>query len=154
MAPKTTMKEEEKNTQPTPPAEKAETKPSEAKQTWLTGEIKDSHMEDLFRLIKDYEFPADAIQETTHPTMKKKILGYNAQHIINALNQLIGMNHWREYGEMTEEKPASAYVSVYKGTFEIGNWKTRKITETAPDGTKKEYEEKYFDHIVRHTSYG
>ena len=106
---KTTMTEE-LETQPTPDettsetpaqpeAEKTvqETEPQKPTKEWLTREIKDSDLKELFEIIKNYEFPDEAIQTTTHPTMKKDILGYNAQYIINALNEIIGMNHWREY---------------------------------------------------------
>lgn len=163
---KTTMKEELETTQPTPaeaPAETPaqqeaentvpETAPKKPEKEWLKREIKDSDLEEVFKIIKEYEFPDEAIQQTTHPTMKKEILGYNAQYIINALNEILGMNHWREYGEMKEEKPGNAYVSIYNGTFEIGNWKTTRITEISPDGTRKEYDQRTFEHIVRHTTY-
>lgn len=159
---KTTVKEEVK-TPPTPaetnPAEDTAPEKKEQDRPWLKGEIKDEHLEEIFKIIKWYEFPAEAIQETTHPTMKKKINGYNAQYIINALNEILGMNHWREYGEMTEEKPATAFVSVYKGTFEIGNWKTREFErytywENGQPLTMEKVNERYFEPLIRHTTYG
>lgn len=133
--------------------EKSKNKTDEIKKTWIGSEIKEEHLWDIFKLIYDYEFPAEAIQTTHHPTMKKDIFWYNAQYIINALNEIFGMNHWREYWEMKEEKPATAFVSIYNWTFEVWNWKSRTIKKTNIDGTTEEYEEKYFDPLIRHTTY-
>jgi hypothetical protein len=49
------------------------TEKSEIQKPWLTGEIKPEHMGDIYSLIHNYEFPDEAIQKTTHPTMKKEI---------------------------------------------------------------------------------
>lgn len=125
---------------------------------WLKWDIKPDHMWDILVALRDYEFPGEAIQETTHPTMKKKILGYNAQYIINALNEVIGVNHWREVGDMVEEKPSSAYVSIYNGQFQIGNWKNREYMRkiTKADGTTEErtITDTYFEVISSHNTYG
>jgi hypothetical protein len=84
-----------------------------------------------------YVFPEESKQinadskygQDNKKTGKKEVSGYRSQYIINALNEVIGPGNWREYGEMTTEKPATAYVSIYSGTLEIGNWKTELLKE-------------------------
>jgi len=102
-----------------------------------------------------YHFPEDAQQvnadskygQKNNKTGKFEVTGYRSQYIINALNEIIGPGNWREYGTEEVEKPATAYVTVYRGTFEIGNWKNVTATRTVkhPDGTIEE--------IVLPTSY-
>lgn len=45
------------------------------------------------------------------------------------MNEIIGPGNWREYGQEEVEKPATAFVAIYKGTLEIGNWKMEQVQE-------------------------
>jgi hypothetical protein len=84
----------------------------------------------------EYKFPEDAVQTAQSSSMKREISGYRSQYIVNALNEIIGPGNWREYGTDETTKPATAFVSIYRGTFEIGNWKNQIISREIvyPDG--------------------
>jgi hypothetical protein len=113
-----------------------------------------------------YVFPEESKQinadskygQKNAKTGKNEVSGYRSQYIINALNEIIGPGNWREYGKMETEKPATAYVSIYSGTLEIGNWKneTRIITEDLPNGGKISTPEKYtyFEVLARFEQIG
>lgn len=84
-----------------------------------------------------YVFPEESKQinkdskygQDNKKTGKKEVSGYRSQYIINALNEVIGPGNWREYGKMQTSKPATAFVSIYSGTLEIGNWKTETVEQ-------------------------
>lgn len=88
-----------------------------------------------------YVFPEESKQinadskygQDNKKTGKKEVSGYRSQYIINALNEVIGPGNWREYGKMETEKPATAYVSIYSGTLEIGNWKIEMLDEVTQE---------------------
>lgn len=96
------------------------------------GVIKPEDFPKITKAFLNYIFPGGAINETYSNSMQKKIKGYHAQYIINALNEVIWINCWREYGEMESGVPQgkSATVSIYKWVFEIGNWKNEVIEKT------------------------
>lgn len=105
-----------------------------------------------------YVFPEESVKKTESQSMKKQITGYNAQYVINALNEVIGPGNWREYGESETKMPGKAYVTIYHGTFEIGNWKTerRKSVTRLPDGTVLENDEpvSFFEVLARYSHVG
>lgn len=117
-----------------------------------------------------YVFPEESKQinadskygQDNKKTGKKEVSGYRSQYIINALNEVIGPGNWREYGKMETEKPATAYVSIYSGTLEIGNWKNELVTEyitvTDADGKQVRKEVKtpltYFEVLARFEQVG
>jgi len=80
------------------------------------GTIKKEDFPAITKAFLTYIFPDGAINETYSQSMKKQIKGYHAQYIINALNEIIGINCWREYGEMESEIPNGkmATISIYK----------------------------------------
>lgn len=84
--------------------------------------------------------------------------GYRSQYIINALNEIIGPGNWREYGTEEVEKPATAYVTVYRGTFEIGNWIDQEVVfnQKSADGTEMKYSkrEPYFQVLAQFSQTG
>jgi hypothetical protein len=114
-----------------------------------------------------YQFPEDSHQvqkdskfgQKNAKTGKFEVSGYRSQYIINALNDIIGPGNWREYGTEECEKPqgASAFVTIYRGTFEIGNWKNdllRKIVSTRDAGgnvvqTETEEPTTYFEVLAQ-----
>lgn len=131
-------------------APKETTTPPEPKSKRIpkNGIVKPEDLGAIADAFLSYSFPEEAQQvnsdskygQKNTKTGKFEVSGYRSQYIINAINEIIGPGNWREYGTEEVEKPATAYTTIYRGTFEIGNWKNvpavRKITH--PDGTIEE----------------
>ena len=108
-----------------------------------------------------YVFPEESKQinadskygQDNKKTGKKEVSGYRSQYIINALNEVIGPGNWREYGTVETEKPAQAYVSIYSGVLEIGNWQTQEARHVEYKDDKivsvREVKEPYFEVLAR-----
>lgn len=104
-----------------------------------------------------YVFPEESKQinadskygQHNSKTGKKEVSGYRSQYIINALNEIIGPGNWREYGTTETTLPATAFVSIYNGVLEIGNWhndkRTVKKSKTLPDGSLETIETEEID---------
>lgn len=141
------MAEKKTAGQTAPKEEVAPAAPAEVKSLRVPkdGIVKPADLGPIADAFIAYKFPEDAQQvngdskygQKNTKTGKLEVTGYRSQYIINALNEIIGPGNWREYGTEEVEKPATAFVTVYRGTFEIGNWKSQvktKIIKTT-DGT-------------------
>lgn len=142
------MSSENTEVQDTSPAPEAETQeaPAEPEVTATTrvpqnGIVTAADLPKIADAFLKYVFPEKSKQIQTDAkygqdnkkTGKKEVSGFRSQYIINALNEVIGPGNWREYGKMETEKPASAYVSIYSGTLEIGNWKNEMLEEVTQE---------------------
>lgn len=108
-----------------------------------------------------YVFPEESKQinadskygQDNKKTGKKEVSGYRSQYIINALNEVIGPGNWREYGTVETDKPATAFVSIYSGTLEVGNWKTEVLENVVKTSTGEIHVNKvpttYFEVLAR-----